>query len=78
MESLSSALTVQDSVDVELWANLAKAALTRIIPFNKRRSGETATLQITQFVNRPDWSTCSSDMKKSSSPLEKRLLVCER
>ena len=76
METLSSALTAEGSVNVEQWANLAKTTLTRIIIFNKRRSGETATLQITQFLNRPDWSCCSSDMKKSLSPLERRL--CER
>jgi len=77
MESLSSALTAEGStVNVEQWANLAKATLTRIILFNKRRSGETATLQVTQFVNRPNWSGCRSDMKKSLSPLERRL--CER
>lgn len=75
MESLSSALTAEDSVKVEQWANLAKATLTRVILFNKRRSGETAMLQIKQFVNRQDWSACSSDMKKSLSSLEKR--VCE-
>ena len=71
MESLSSTLTAEDSVNVEQWANLAKATLACIILFNKRKSGKTATLQITQFVNRPDWSACSSDMKKSLSPLEK-------
>lgn len=71
MESLSSALTAEDSVNLEQWANLAKATLKRVILFNKRRSGKTATLQITQFVNRPDWSACSSDMTKvmGTSPL---------
>ena len=44
MKSLSSALTAEDSVNIEQWANLAKATLTRIILFNKRRPGETATL----------------------------------
>ena len=76
MESLSSALTAEESVNLENWSNLAKATLSRIILFNKRRSGETATLEINQFTNRPDWSCCSSDMKKSLSPLERRL--CER
>ena len=71
MESLSSTLTAEDSVNVEQWANLAKATLACIILFNKRKSGKSATLQITQFVNRPDWSACSSDMKKSLLPLEK-------
>ena len=76
MESLSSALTTEGSVNLDKWSNLAKATLSRIILFNKRRSGVTATLEISQFINRPDWSCCSSDMKKSLSPLERRL--CER
>ena len=63
-------------VNVEQRSNLAKSTLSRIILFNKRTSGETATLEINQFINRPDWSSCSSDMKKSLSPLERRL--CER
>ena len=76
MESLSSALVAKGPVNVEQWSNLAKSTLSRIILFNKRRSGETATLELNQFINRPDWSSCSSDMKKSLSPLERRL--CER
>ena len=71
MESLSSALTTDVSVNVEQWANLAKTTLTRIILFNKRRSGETATQQVTQFINCPNWSACSSKMKKSLLPFEK-------
>ena len=74
--SLSSALEAEGPVNVEQWSNLARSTLSRIILFNKRRSGETATLEINQFVNRPDWSSCSSDMKKFLSPLERRL--CER
>ena len=54
MESLSSALVAEGPVNVEQWSNLAKSTLSRIILFNKRRSGETATLEINQFINRPD------------------------
>ena len=75
MESLSSTLTAEGPVNLENWSNLAKATLSRITLFNKRRSGETAMLEINQFTNHPDWSCCSSDMK-SLSPLERRL--CER
>ena len=60
----------------ELWSNLAKTTLARVIIFNKRRSGETATLQISQFEGRPKWANCSPSLKESLTPLEKRL--CER
>ena len=39
---------------LESWSKLAKATLARIIIFNKRRSGETATTEINQFQRRPD------------------------
>ena len=61
---------------VDDWNGLAKATLARVIIFNKRRSGETATLEIQQFVNRPNWSKCGSSLKESLTPLERRL--CER
>lgn len=60
----------------EDWSRLDKATLARIIIFNKRRSGETATLEIEQFQSRPNWSSCSSSLKESLTPLERRL--CER
>ena len=58
------------------WSSLAKTTLARIIIFNKRRSGETATLQIGQFQSRPNWASCSTALKASLTALEKRL--CER
>ena len=72
--ALSKVLT--ETKTVESWNKLAKATLARIIIFNKRRSGETATLEIEQFQRRPDWSKCSSSLKESLTPLERRL--CER
>ena len=51
-------------------------ALARIIIFNKRRSGEMATLQIQQFEARPNWAHCSATLKESLTALERRL--CER
>ena len=60
----------------EHWGNLAKATLARVIIFNKRRSGETATLQIKQFEGRPKWANCSPPLKASLTPLERQL--CER
>ncbi|XP_067043919.1 uncharacterized protein [Acropora muricata] len=72
--ALSKVLT--ETKTVESWNKLAKATLARIIIFNKRRSGETATLEIEQFQGRPDWSKCSSSLKESLTPLERRL--CER
>ena len=41
MESLSSALVAEGPVNVKQWSNLTKSTLSRIILFNKRRSGET-------------------------------------
>ncbi|KAK2565527.1 hypothetical protein P5673_010614 [Acropora cervicornis] len=72
--ALSKVLT--ETKTVESWNKLAKATLARIIIFNKRRSGETATLEIEQLRRRPDWSKCSSSLKESLTPLERRL--CER
>ncbi|XP_068679266.1 uncharacterized protein [Montipora foliosa] len=72
--ALSKVLT--ETKKVESWNKLAKATLAKIIIFNKRRSGETATLEIEQFQRRPDWSKCSSSLKESLTPLERRL--CER
>ena len=72
--ALSTVLT--GTKNVESWNKLAKATLARIIIFNKRRSGETATLEIEQFQCWPDWSKCSSSLKESLTPLERRL--CER
>ena len=42
MESLSSALTAKGSVYLEKWSKLAKATLSRITLFNKRRSEHQA------------------------------------
>ena len=75
MESLSCALVAEGPVSAEQYSNFAKSTLSRIILSNKKRSGETVTLEISQFINRPEWSSCSSDMKNSISPLKKRL--CE-
>ena len=52
--ALSKVLT--ETKKVESWNKLAKATLAKIIIFNKRRSGETATLEIEQLQRRPDWS----------------------
>ena len=61
---------------VETWQAFSKVTLARIIIFNKRRSGETATLQIEQFQTRPNWQQCSSTSKASLTALEQHL--CER
>ena len=74
IESVSKELT--QGKKSEAWNRLAKATLARIIIFNKRRSGETATLEIEQFRSRPNWTSVSSSLKESLTPLERRL--CER
>lgn len=79
MQALSSVLSggkgTPGKGSVEQWSALAKTTLARII-FNKRRSGETSTLEVQQFKNRPNWGSCSTAMKESLTPLERRL--CER
>ncbi|KAK3724615.1 hypothetical protein QZH41_011044 [Actinostola sp. cb2023] len=76
--SLSACIQKSDGPQTHhgTWFELAKATLARIIMFNKRRSGETGTLEIEKFKSRPNWSTCGSTLKSTLTPLERRL--CER
>ncbi|KAK3751113.1 hypothetical protein QZH41_016240 [Actinostola sp. cb2023] len=76
--SLSACIQKSDGPQTHhgTWFELAKATLARIIMFNKRRSGETGTLEIEKFKSRPNWSTCDSTLKSTLTPLERRL--CER
>ncbi|KAJ8929546.1 hypothetical protein NQ314_017745, partial [Rhamnusium bicolor] len=56
------------------WTDLATLTLTRVILFNKRRSGEASRMTLENYVSRPLWSQQSTDeMKNSLSPFEKKL-----
>lgn len=75
MEVLGKLVDTMEKSDphyVETWSAFAKpkATLVRIIIFNKRRTGETATLSIQPFQMRPDWERCSTSVKASLTPLE--------
>ena len=76
LSSLLMEITHSHNRFQELWSNLAKTTLARVIIFNKRRSEETAILQTSQSEGRPKWANCSPSLKASLTPLEKRL--CER
>lgn len=48
------------------WSKLASLTLSRIILFNKRRSGEAARMKIENYTNRPSWKSQGvAEMKKS-------------
>lgn len=59
------------------WHHLAELVLSRIIVFNKRRSGEVGRMKLTQYVDRTKWqASVSTDFQAVLSPLEKQL--CQR
>ena len=68
MESLQNHPTLED------WSLLAKATLTRLVMFNKRRGGEASKIPLEAYQNRPDWSMVnSSDIVKSLDKVEQEL-----
>ncbi|CAB3987135.1 uncharacterized protein LOC110043873 [Paramuricea clavata] len=59
---------------LEDWVMLAKATLTRLVMFNKRRGGEAANLLLSAFQERPNWKEAnSSEIVKSLNKFEKNL-----
>ena len=68
MESLKKNPNLDD------WSLLAKATLTRLVMFNKRRVGETSKLPLDTYINRPDWSVVNSnEVTKSLNRFEQEL-----
>lgn len=63
------------SLNVPLhWSTLAAATLSRLILFNKRRSGEASRMTLNQYACRPNWDEqCTSELKQSLTPLEIKL-----
>ena len=62
------------SLQKEDWQELATICLTRMIVFNKQRSGEAPKLRVDVFNSRPDWSISQNkDISSSLSPQEKEL-----
>lgn len=53
---------------------LASLTLTRIILFNKRRSGEASKMTLMQYSARPNWEQLGTEETKNSlSPFERKL-----
>ena len=61
----------------EIWRELATICLSRVIVFNKRRSGEASRLRVDSYNSRPDWNIHQNEeITTSLSPQEKEL--CKR
>nr|CAI5821174.1 unnamed protein product [Callosobruchus analis] len=74
---------IQDNVDIRYnWSCLDSAVLSRLVLFNKRRSGEVARLTLTQYACRPQWEDQNTtELKESLTAFERelasRLIVVE-
>lgn len=56
------------------WSFLASLCLSKIILFNKRRSGEASRMKMNDFINRPKWSDqCTEELKNSLTEFEQKL-----
>lgn len=63
-----------EHITPEMWVKLASMTLSRVILFNKRRSGEAAKMTVEQYRLRPAWNNSGSEeMKNSLSDFEKTL-----
>ena len=76
---MSTSLTIKESGKalehhpvVDNWSMLARATLTRLVMFNKRRGGEASKLSLKGHLERPDW------MKANSKEIMASLNQCER
>lgn len=66
--------TLKNSNNGQIWKSLAEVVLSRIILFNKRRSGEASKLLLKEYVNRPNWnSEITGELEQSLSLTEKKL-----
>lgn len=72
--SLSQDLTTCEEEDFAYtFASLTKAALARVITFNKRRSGEVALMTVSDFINRNSGGSEIGDITKMLCPSEQQL-----
>jgi len=70
---LTSALSL--NAYYKTWRSLAEIVFSRVVIFNKRRSGETAKLLLSSFIHRPNWEmTANEQLVKSLCPVEQQLL----
>lgn len=71
---LFKVLLQNNPCETTAWLRLAQLTLTRIILFNKRRSGETSCMTIKQYSSCPHWSIESTqELQDSLTPFEKEL-----
>ncbi|CAH1106872.1 unnamed protein product [Psylliodes chrysocephalus] len=57
---------IQNDVQYKTWRDLASITLTRVILFNKKRSGEAAKLTIDQYATRPTIEDNTEEILMSS------------
>lgn len=59
---------------IKYWKLLASFCLSKVILFNKRRSGEASRMKIVDFRSRPKWSEqCTEELKNSFTDIENTL-----
>lgn len=64
---------IQDP-DYRKWNRLASLVLSKIILFNKRRSGETSKMTVSHYSSRPTWTdSCNAEFKNTFSEFEMKL-----
>ncbi|KAG5862139.1 hypothetical protein JTB14_035810 [Gonioctena quinquepunctata] len=78
LETEMKKLTEQIEVDLQpsrdIWYHLASITLSKIVVFNKRRSGETSKMTIEQYSTRPLWSEQTTEESKNAmTDFEKQL-----
>lgn len=63
------------NAEYRTWRSLAEVVYSRVVIFNKRRSGETAKLLLSSFTDRPNWAQTANDqLVDSLCPVERELL----
>lgn len=56
------------------WNRLATLVLSRIILFNKRRSGEASKMRMSDYISRPLWKhQNTTEIRNSLTPIERKL-----
>lgn len=69
--------TLQDAPTPDAWGELCQVTASRLIIFNKRRSGEASRLLLEDYENRPNWGDARcQEIYQSLHPLESQL--CKR
>jgi len=73
ISSLSDQL--KQSPNYNCWRQLSESVLARLVVFNKRRASELAKLELSQYLNRPNWKKLSNqEVLKNLKPLEAKLM----